>query len=186
MRKSATVLARMRSFAFFLLTNVVHVLCLHFHCRSIHTFDPTLSLMSSATSFASCLSCQFMPLILGSACSSSATTSTMSTLILFETATKVSTTSTPTLNNSLSRQPRLFPCPHILDGCQERKDEELPKQVFLTSHCCHVGRPHYLRCCISRRSNLRRILCFLVMQMKDCVEYFFKTQMCNFVLIFNV
>lgn len=118
--------------------------CLYFYCRSTHTSDPTLSPMSSATSSASCLLCQFMPSILGSACSSSATTSTMSTLILFETAMKVS--------------PSALKFPMVA-----RKEKKLTKLVFHTSHCLNVSRLYYLRCYISRWSNFRRILfCKLV------------------------
>lgn len=126
-------------------------LCLCFHCRSIHTFDPTPSPTSSVTSSASCLSCQFTPLILGSACSSLVTTSTMSTLILLETAMKVTAT-TASLNVFADKicfrqlQLWLFPCPHALAGCQKMKQDELPNLVFHTSHCCQAGGRHYLRC----------------------------------------
>lgn len=57
--------------------------------RSTHTWGPTQSLTSSATSFAFFSSCQSMRSTPGSACSSSATTSTMSTLTPSETVMKV-------------------------------------------------------------------------------------------------
>lgn len=133
-----------------LLTNVI---CFFFGCRSIHTFVPTLSQMSSVTLSASYSSYQFMPLIHGSACFSSATTSTTCILTLFGTATKVRIA-----NSKQSAQPfsfvdglGCFSSPLILVGCWEQKDKKVTKHVF------HKGRPHSLRCKISR-SNFRSIL----------------------------